>query len=98
MEQFLWSFEDVKRFTNHPDVPLRLWAVDRLIKLFSDRAGDVLLTMLDDKGRFIAAKALDFLAETGETEKYGPILLEHLQRADGEHFGRLAMTLARLGI
>lgn len=97
MEQFLWSFETVKRFTNHPDVPLRLWAVDRLIKLFPDRAGDVLVTMLDDEGRFIAAKALDFLAETGETEKYGPILLEHLQRADGEHFGRLAMTLARLG-
>jgi hypothetical protein len=97
MEQLLWSFEDIKRFASHPDAPLRLWAMDRLIKLFPDEAGNVLVTMLDDKGRFIAGKALDFLAETGEPEKYGPILLEHLQRAEGEHFGRLAMTLARLG-
>jgi hypothetical protein len=97
MEQLLWSFEDVKRFANHPDVPLRSWALDRLIKLFPDQAGDVLVTMLDDKGHFLASRALDFLAETGNPEKYGPILLDHLQRADGEHFGRLAMTLARLG-
>jgi hypothetical protein len=35
MEQLLWKFEDVKRFTTHPDAPL--WAVDRLIKLFQTR-------------------------------------------------------------
>lgn len=97
MEQLLWSFEDIKRFANHPDAPLRSWAVERLIKLFPDRAGDVFVTMLDDKGRHIVSKALNFLAKTGEPEKYGPILLEHLQRADGEHFGRLAMALAGLG-
>jgi hypothetical protein len=97
MEQLLWKFEDVKRFTNHPDAPLRSWAVDRLIKLFPDQAGEVFVTLLDDQGRFIASKALDFLAKSGEPEKYGPILLEHLQRAAGEHFGRLAMTLAGLG-
>ncbi|MBI1881169.1 MAG: hypothetical protein HYR94_23565 [Chloroflexi bacterium] len=97
MEQLLWNFEDVKRFTSHSDAPLRSWAVDRLIKLFPDQAGEVLVTMLDDQGRFIANKTLGFLAKTGEPEKYGPILLEHLQRAAGEHFGRLAMTLAGLG-
>lgn len=71
--------------------------MDRLIGLFPDQAGDVLVTMLDDKGHSVASQALDFLVETGETEKYGPILLEHLQHADGERFGRLAMTLAKLG-
>jgi hypothetical protein len=53
--------------------------------------------MIDDQERFIASKSLDFLAETGEAEKYGPILLEHLERAEGEHFGRLGRTLAQLG-
>jgi hypothetical protein len=97
MEPLLWTFEDIKRFANHPDAPLRLWVVERLIKHFPDRAGEVLVTILDDPGNFIAGRALDFLAETGETEKYGPILLEHLQRAEGDHLGRLAWTLARLG-
>lgn len=97
MEQLLWTFEEVKRFANHPDTPLRQWALDRLTKRFSQQAGDVVVTMLDDPGRFIAREALDFLAETGETEKYGPILLERLKQATGETFGRLAWTLAKLG-
>ncbi len=96
MEQLLWSFDDLKRFTTHPDTPVRSWALERLIKLFPRQAGEVLLTMLDDPGQFIAGKALDFLAQTGETDRYGPILLEHLQRAGGDRFGRLASTLAKL--
>jgi hypothetical protein len=97
MEQLLWTFEDLKRFANHPDAPLRSWAVDRLIKLFPERAGEVLVTTLDDQDHFIAPRALDFLAKTGDRERYGPTLLERLSRARGEHFGRLAMTLAELG-
>ncbi len=97
MKQFLWSFEEIKRFTNHPDAPVRLWAIERLIKLFPDQAGDVLATMLDDQGRYIANMSLDFLAKTGEPGKYGPMLEERLQRAKGEQFGRLALALAELG-
>ena len=95
MEPLLWSFEEIRPFAGHRDAPLRRWALDRLIKLFPDRAGEVLLTMLDDKDAFIASEAVDFLGKSGDTDKYGPTLLEHLNRADGEHFGRLAVALAR---
>lgn len=96
MEQLLWTFEEIKAFTTHRDVAVRRWAVERLIKLFPDQAADVLVTMVDDDNSFIRGLALDFLAETADTEKYGPILLEHLQKAQGEQFGRLVHTLAKL--
>ena len=77
----MWSFEDIKHFANHPDAPVRSWAMDRLIKLFPDQAGDVLVTMLDDQGHFIANTSLDFLAKTREPEKYGPMFGERKRYA-----------------
>ena len=97
MEQLLWTFEDLRRFTTHPDAPVRQWAVERLIKHFPDQAGDVLATVVDDPGGYIAFKALAFLGQTGPGDKYGPILLEHWPRIQGDNRGHLAMALARLG-
>ena len=96
-DQLLWTFDDVKRFAKHPDVPVRRWAVERLIKTFPNQAGDVLITMVEDPGEYIDYKVLDFLANTGDTEKHGPPLLDYLNHAEGELFGRIGKALAKLG-
>lgn len=97
MEQLLWTFEDLRRFTAHPDAPVREWAVERLIKHYPDQAGDVLVTVVDDPRRYTAFKALKFLGQSGQGDKYGPILLEHWPRIQGDTRGHLAVALATLG-
>jgi len=97
VEQLLWTFEDLRRFTTHPDTPVREWAVERLIKHFPDQAGDVLVTLVDDPRGYAAFHALEFLGLSGQGDKYGPILLEQWPRIQGDNRGHLAMALARLG-
>jgi hypothetical protein len=97
VEQLLWTFEDLRRFTTHPDTPVREWAVERLIKHFPDQADDVLVTVVDDPRGYVAFKALEFLGRSGQGDKYGPILWEHWPRIQGDNRGHLAMALARLG-
>lgn len=96
MEELLWTFEDVVRFVDHPDRPLRRWALERLIKRFPNQAGDALLVMVDDPDEYISLMATQFLTEMGDREKYGPVLLERLKEANGARFGYLAQALARL--
>jgi hypothetical protein len=76
---------------------VRKWAVERLIKHFPDQAGDVLVTVVDDPRGYVAFKALEFLGRSGQGDKYGPILLEHWPRIQGDNQGHLAVALARLG-
>ena len=54
MEKLLWTFEDVVRFVDHPDRPLRHWALERLTKRFPKQAGDALLVMVDDPDGYIS--------------------------------------------
>ncbi len=96
MEELLWTFEDIKGFANHPDAPVRRWALDRLIRHYPKQAGDVVITLIDDQGMFIADKAITFLGKTGEADKYGPVLLECLSNAEGNKFGHLVSTLTQL--
>jgi hypothetical protein len=96
MEELLWTFEDVVRFVDHPDRPLRRWALERLTKRFPRQAGDALLVMVDDPDGYNSLMATQFLAETGDRQEYGPVLLERLKGAKGARFGYLAQALARL--
>ncbi|MDD3828581.1 MAG: hypothetical protein PHY79_21670 [Anaerolineae bacterium] len=96
MEELLWTFEDVVRFIEHPDRPLRRWALERLTKRFPHQAGEALLAMVDDPDGYISLMAAQFLVETGDRDKYGPPLLERLGEAEGTRFGYLAQALARL--
>ena len=96
MEQILWTFEDVVRFVDHPDRPLRSWAAESLTKRFPERADEVLIGMLDDGAWSIANRAINFLARSGAAERYGPILFERLERSRGDRLGLLARALARL--
>jgi HEAT repeat protein len=96
MEQFLWAFDDIVRFIDHPEIPLRRWAQERLVKLYPDQAAEPLVSMLDDPNAHNVLLACRFLGETGESAKYGPILLQHLQQVEGARFGYLADALGAL--
>jgi hypothetical protein len=54
MEELLWTFEDVVRFVDHPDLPLRRWALERLTKRFPNQTADALLVMVDDPDGYIS--------------------------------------------
>ncbi len=98
MEPLLWTCDDVVQFIDHPDQPLRRWAQERLIHRFPGQAGDHLAAMLDDQNSYIVLKAAEFLSTTGDTERYGPVLLDHLQRVQDKRFGYLAKALAVLQV
>ena len=96
MDQPLWAFEDVVRFVDHPDTPLREWAVAHLIRDFPGQAGEALVTRLDDPHFHVALQAAEFLGSTGDRERYGPRLLEQLGQVRDEYFDYVALALARL--
>lgn len=98
MEPLLWTLDDVVQFIDHPDRPLRRWAQERLIHRFPEQAGEHLATMLDDQDSFIVLTAAHFLSTTGDADRYGPVLLDHLQRAQDRRFGYLAEALAILQV
>jgi hypothetical protein len=96
LDRLLWTADDAARFVCHPDTPLRFWALERLTTLFPDRAGDALLSLLGDPEGHLVMQSSEFLASTGDRERYGPTLLEHLRQAQGEQVGYLALALGRL--
>ncbi len=81
MTQILWSFEKLRRFTEHPDLAVRDWALERLTKLFPDQAGETAVKMLDDENIYVRLQAVNFLGDTGD-KKYGPVLLEKLKQTE----------------
>ena len=97
MEQLLWTFDDVVKFIDHPDLPVRRWALERLTKQFPTQAGDPMVALLDDANEHIALTASEFLSKTGDRGTYGPLLLDRLRRARGHRFGYLSEALAHLG-
>lgn len=96
MEQLLWTIDDVARFIDHPDLSVRRWALERLTGCFPDQAGEPSVTLLDDPNPLVALVASEFLSKTGNTERYGPVLLPRLRRAQGARFGFLSQALAQL--
>jgi len=98
MEQLLWTYDDLGRFIDHPDAPVRRWALERLTKRFPDQAGEAMIALLDDPNTYIVFRAAEFLAGTGDAERYGPVLLDRLRPAQGRRLGYLAQALARLQV
>jgi|GEM_PF-449929 len=95
-DRLLWTADDVAPFVRHPDTPLRFWALERLTTLFPNRAGEALLPLLDDPEDHLVMLASEFLASTGDRARYGPVMVEHLSKAQGAHVGYLALALGRL--
>lgn len=96
MQQLVWTFEQIARFSDHPDRPVRRWAMHRLLKLFPERAAPVLVGMLDEDDFYLVREAAECLGRSGERERYGPFLLEHLQRTRDEYVGYFALALGML--
>jgi HEAT repeat protein len=86
MEPLLWTFEEIAAFVTHPDKPVRRWAQDRLLGLFPERAPEVLTAQLGDEDFYTAMRAAEAIGKTGDAARYGPIVLEHMQRAPALHF------------
>ena len=95
MGELLWTFKDVTQFIDHPDQSLRLWALERLLKRFPNQAASPLAAMLEDPYPYIALKAAEFIAKTGDLE-YGSLLLNRFQHAHAPYKGYMALALARL--
>jgi HEAT repeat protein len=83
-------------FIDHPDLPVRRWALERLTKRFPAQAGEPMVALLDDANEYIALTASEFLSKTGDRETCGPLLLDRLRRARGARFGYLSEALAHL--
>jgi HEAT repeat protein len=97
MEQYLWTFDDIVRFIDHPDTPVRRWAIEWLTKRFPDRAAESLLTVLDDLYTYNVLSACSFLGDQGDRAKHGPALFEGLKQAEGARFAYIAAALGKLG-
>lgn len=96
MKKILWTFERVARFSDHPDLPVRRWAMHRLLQLFPERAAPVLAGLLDEDNFYLLREAAECLGRSGERERYGPLLLEHLQRTRDEYVGYFSLPLGML--
>lgn len=98
MEPLLWTFEEIAGFVTHPDKPVRRWAQDRLLGLFPERAPEVLAAQLGDADFYLALRAADVIGGSGDAARYGPIVLDTMQRVSDTHFGALAEAAAHLGL
>lgn len=98
MEPLLWTFEEIAGFLTHPDKQVRRWVQDRLLDLFPERSPEVLMAELDDDDFYLALRAAEALGDSGDAARYGPLVLEHMQRAPAAHFAALAEAAAHLGL
>ena len=96
MQPLLWSQAQITAFVTHADLPVRRWAMDRLIERFPEAAPAALVPLLDDVEPYLVFKAADVIAASGEVERFRAPLVERLGSARGQRFGRLVQALARL--
>ena len=98
MEPWLWTAEQLIRFSGHEMRDIRRWAQGTLAHLYPEQAGPVMVDLLDDRDEVIRVGAIDFLGETGDAERYGLPLLERLRDEEYGNRGQAAQALAMLGV
>jgi hypothetical protein len=98
MEPLLWTLEQIAGFITHADKPVRRWAAERVTKLFPEQAAGVLVAQLDDSDTYLALRAAEVIGQSGDAARFGPIVLEHLQRAPQVGFAVLAEAAAQLNL
>lgn len=98
MTDLRWSVEQVAAFIHHPEYAVRQWALDRLIKRFPDRSGDLIASMLADTHTYIVMNAATFIGATGDRERYGPRVLDQLARAGQSTVEYCAQAAGQLGV
>src|SRR6266850_5532396 len=96
MPEYLWSFEDLARFTRFEDAEVRYWAADRLVHLYPERAADAIADLLFDEHDTTPTLVAEHLAAHG-SEAHMPLLARGFLRASGILPGHCLSALARLG-
>jgi hypothetical protein len=96
MRPYLWSLEDLARFTRFEDPEVRYWAADRLVHLYPDRAAGAIADLLFDDHDSTPALVAEHLGAHGSDAQM-PLLAKGYARGSGTLPGYCLAALARLG-
>jgi len=96
MSDFLWSFDQLARYTRYEDPEVRYWAAERLISLFPDEASDVVGDLILDDHDATPEMIASHLGTHG-APRHVPVLLRGFRRGAGPLAGGCLDALARLG-
>ncbi|HEX9909779.1 MAG TPA: HEAT repeat domain-containing protein, partial [Desulfatiglandales bacterium] len=93
--EFLWSFESLSALLRNKDPLVRGWAIEHLVTLYPEKAGDTALDLIGDKQEAVYLEAIDHFAANPEP-KYAEKLLEAYKTSSGMRAGMLAKAIVRL--
>lgn len=96
MAEFLWTFQELARFTKWEDPEVRYWAIDRLIRHFPAECCDTIQGFLLDDHDATPSMVARHLGEQGSAKHYA-ILLRGFRLLRGLTPGYCLQALARLG-
>ena len=100
--KWLWSFEKLSRICNYkkPDPDILSWAVERVCKLYPEKAGDLAIRVIKNNNGDAVQEAANFFLENCE-KRYEKRYIEDLENAyiknTGETAGTIAAVLAGAG-
>ena len=90
---FIWTFESLKKLLVHKDSMVKVWAIERLSRLFPEQTGDVAITFVMDKNDAVAQAAITHFITYPE-EKYADKILEAYRNSRDFRAGMLANAIA----
>ncbi len=93
---FIWSYEDLSQLSQHKNLIVREWSIERLGVMYPEDCGDVMIRALEDKERTIALTAAEHFVKY-PNPKYKRRLLEIYESTTGELAGDIAIALSKLG-
>lgn len=87
--EFLWSFEALSALLRNKDPLVRGWAIERLVALYPEKAGNTVIDLIDDKQEAVYLEAIDHFAANPEP-KYADKFLEAYKASSGMKAGLMA--------
>ena len=96
MEDRIWTFEELTRYTKWEDPEVRYWAIDRLVRHFPEECFDVIQGFVLDDHEATPTMVARHLGEHG-SPKHHNILLRGFRLLRGPTPGFCLQALARLG-
>jgi hypothetical protein len=96
MPDYLWSLEELERFTKWEDPEVRYWAIDRLIRHYPETCADAVSGFVLDDHDATPTLVARYLGEHGASRHHA-ILLRGFRLLRGLVPGHCLQALARLG-
>jgi len=96
VEDRIWTFEELTRYTKWEDPEVRYWAIDRLVRHFPEECCDVIQGFVLDDHEATPTMVARHLGEHG-SPKHHNILLRGFRLLRGPTPGFCLQALARLG-